>query len=240
MGDHAPSRAGRGQVCCVDAGADSLLPALANMGQNLLRICCDRLSEVNLSICHNASGPSAQRKQVEELILEVDEARQENQRLNRHVQKMRYAAQDNPGAGYQGDYAMNEDAMHLKRLLSDLQRENNSLRGGSEAGSYGGGSVSREQYQTLQQQVQEMQRALQQNQAGNLPSSGSHLLYSSQMPSRYGHSGLATPLSGTTTPQQMWGAGPTSPEDEEARRRMMAMQQENEALRRKVRMLASN
>eukprot|EP00440_Ansanella_granifera_P010155 gb/GFBE01011016.1/.p1 GENE.gb/GFBE01011016.1/~~gb/GFBE01011016.1/.p1 ORF type:complete len:168 (+),score=38.62 gb/GFBE01011016.1/:1-504(+) len=167
------------------------------------------------------------------------------------MQKMRLALKDEGGGGRgpesypaaQADH-LNEDALQLKRLLADLQRENSHLRNSEPEGSlgHGGRTVSFSQYQSLQQQVQDLQRAVQQGSQGMLPSSGSHLLYSSQMPPppppRYGShhgSGRETPMSGITTPQSTWGGA-----DDELRRRVMAMQQENEGLRRKVRMLASN
>lgn len=200
------------------------------------------------------------RKRVEELILEVDDARQENQRLNRNVQKMRHVIKAGPegSSGLQGEL-MNEDAQQLKRLLRDLQHENNQLRiheqGSGARLQNAGRTVSFTEYQTLQQQVVEMQRALKQgsNQAGMLPSGGSHILYSSQMPPppKYGSrhtSGRQSPMSGTSTPagsygtssSQFYGQGSSASDADEIRRQVMAAQQENDMLRNKVRMLASN
>lgn len=252
----------RSQLCCANS-QDSILPFVAGMGSALLRGVCAGLTEVNHALCPSSSSSGVStRKRVEELILEVDDARQENQRLNRNVQKMRHAGKAGP-EGYSGlqDELMNEDAQQLKRLLKDLQHENNQLKI-SEQGVHAarlqnaGRTVSFTQYQNLQQQVQEMKRAMKQstNQAGMLPSGGSHLLYSSQMPPppRYGSrhtSGRQSPLSGAVTPAESYGTGSSNfygqtgssvHDPEEIRRQVIAAQQENDMLRNKVRMLASN
>lgn len=266
MSEFSPSLPGsthRSQVCCASS-QDSILPVVANMGSALLRGICTGLSEVNHAICPASSSSTSVRKRVEDLILEVDDARQENQRLNRNVQKMRHVMKAGP-EGYsdprmQGEL-MNEDAQQLKRLLRDLQHENNQLRiheqGSGARLQNAGRNVSFTEYQNLQQQVQEMQRALKQagNQAGMLPSGGSHILYSSQMPPppKYGHgsrhtSGRQSPMSGTSTPagsygtssSQFYGQGSSVSDADEIKRQVMAAQQENDMLRNKVRMLASN
>lgn len=151
------------------------------MGGTAMRKCCDRIGEVSTA-CPNPALTVAHRKRVEELILEVDEARQENQRLNKQTHKLRLAIQDaNPLAApdqdpYASNYGvgnvaakereerlLNEEVLQLKRTLWDLQRENSMLKQqqpqGGGAGLAGPSRVSMRQYQQLKTQLDELQQA---------------------------------------------------------------------------------
>jgi hypothetical protein len=256
----SPNRAVK-SISCVDNDS-SLLPLVASfatMGHAFVRVCCEKLSEMNNICPSSASSSYGHRKRVEELITEVDDARQENQRLNKKSQHMRLALKDGRSDGrLPQEDPLSEEALQLKRVLGELQRENNLLRqSSSESGRPGTVSIS--QYQALQTQVQDLQRALNRQQGpGMQPSGGSNGFFPSHMPPppRYDRgsrntSGYGTPMTGTSTPQGTWshggfmGGGSSldfglTTEEEEMRRRVMAMQAENEKLRRKVRMLASN
>eukprot|EP00434_Breviolum_minutum_P013878 symbB.v1.2.012239.t1/scaffold837.1/size158912/9 len=196
-------------------GQYSGLP-FCGMGTSLIRACCESLSQAS------AKGSS---RRLEDLMIEVDEARKENQRLNRHVQEMRYELstnaessgehRDNVARGEaearpqrrvskarnpedeQRSGPVGQDGRQLQHLLSQLQRENAQLRAGPQVQR---GRVSLSQYQHLQQQVYDLQRSLHQPSLGpqSVPSSYSY------RGSRYA-SGRETPMSGVSSPQRQWG-----------------------------------
>mmetsp|Transcript_42258 Transcript_42258/g.94595 ORF Transcript_42258/g.94595 Transcript_42258/m.94595 type:complete len:232 (+) Transcript_42258:53-748(+) len=225
----------RPPACC-DEGQANPLSLVGRMGTTLIRACCETLSQ---------AGTAQQR--AEDLSLEVYEARQENQRLNRQLQRMRHALKEGEDVEVKPppeDDRLNDKAQQLNRMLKQLQSENANLRrSGPKAPEHRGQSVSLSQYQTLQQQVKDLQRQVIHQQAGYVPASGS-------LPSSYTRggsrlaSGRETPMSGLASPQR-WSQMPSgAPSDvssvEDFRRRMYAMQQENDMLKKKVRMLASN
>eukprot|EP00929_Paragymnodinium_shiwhaense_P106786 TRINITY_DN7247_c0_g1_i1.p1 TRINITY_DN7247_c0_g1~~TRINITY_DN7247_c0_g1_i1.p1 ORF type:complete len:216 (-),score=53.00 TRINITY_DN7247_c0_g1_i1:210-857(-) len=215
------------------------------MGQAVRR-CADTIDDLTAT-CPGCSGPDfdgelgGQRRRLMELVSQVDEARQENQRLSRQAHRQRLAVQDmkpdaaalaaqdrgNFRAG-QADQAVHEELLQCKRVLWDLQRENAQLKESSSRvatpGLRPGGDM---EVQALKRQVEELQRAYENSlreaqrlqQQRSLTNSGS----------MYAGSGRQTP---STT------AGFSS--DDEVRRRVQAMQAENEQLKKKVRMLASN
>lgn len=226
-----------------------------DMGTSLIRACCETLTQASVK------GTSSRR--LEDLLVEVDEARKENQRLNRQVLEMRRelkAPHDDAPRTRRSErleprrreskvFGKETDTQQLQHLLSELQRENEQLRAGPQVQR---GHVSLSQYQQLQQQVHDLQRATNQpNQFAGAPRS---------VPSNYSYrgsrfaSGRETPMSGVSSPQRHWGlashqySAPPSETGtqtsamgaEDFRRRLSAMQRENEILRNKVRMLASS
>eukprot|EP00435_Cladocopium_sp_Y103_P003545 s989_g1.t1 len=232
-------------------------PSLA-MGTSLIRACCETLTQASVK------GTSSRR--LEDLMVEVDEARKENQRLNRQVLEMRReldprkaaeprrdpriregregregrAAEPEPRRRESKVFGKETDTQQLQHLLSELQRENAQLRAGPQVQR---GHVSLSQYQHLQQQVHDLQRAT--NQFTGAPRS---------VPSNYSYrgsrfaSGRETPMSGVSSPQRQWGLASHQysalPSEtgtqgsamgaEDFRRRLSAMQRENEILRNKA------
>ncbi|CAK9020290.1 unnamed protein product [Durusdinium trenchii] len=152
------------------------------MGTSAIRACCESLSQ--------ASAGAGSRR-LEDLLIEVDEARKENQRLNRHLQQMRHELKVG-GERHRGHSRMQahvsesklpgEETRHLQHILSQLQ--------------VGRPRVSLSQYQSLQQQVHELQRA---NQAYADPVTEPSFR---SVPSSYSHrgslyaSGRQTPMTG--------------------------------------------
>mmetsp|Transcript_131777 Transcript_131777/g.421651 ORF Transcript_131777/g.421651 Transcript_131777/m.421651 type:complete len:277 (-) Transcript_131777:41-871(-) len=144
--------------------------------------CCDRLQEVSVQ-WPDCTGADlvAQRRRVEQLIVEVDEARQENQRLNKQTNRLRVAlqgAQPCPDAVYKNNNhasshaqqssgpssRVQEELLLLKRTLWELQRENSSLKQGSFEDEHQNMGrmdrrVSLAQYQQLQRHLDDLQRA---------------------------------------------------------------------------------
>eukprot|EP00439_Symbiodinium_sp_Y106_P006635 s1546_g1.t1 len=217
------------------------LNAQGRMGTSLIRACCETITQAQ----------TAQIQRVEDLSMEVYEARQENQRLNRQLQRMRMSLKEGEGFTerptegmhpHQGD-RLNENAQQLNYMLKQLQSENAQLRrSGPKAPEGRGPSVSATQYRNLQMQVKDLQRQM--GQQGMLPPNSGSLSSSYNRGGSRLVSGRETPMSGFASPQR-WSQMPSgAPSEvgsvEDFRRRMSAMQQENEMLRKKVRLLASN
>lgn len=209
------------------------------MGQAVRR-CAAGIDELTAS-CPGCDGPESEvylgphRQRFTDLMDEVEQARQENQRLSRQAHRQKVAMQDmrggndghpSVGRSQQADQALNEELLRLKRVLWDLQRDNANLKESSSRaatpGGHGGGEV-----QALMRQVDELQRAYDSSvrDAEMLKQQQRSMMNSGSM---YGGSGRQTP---STT------AGFSS--DDEVRRRVQAMQAENDQLKKKVRMLAS-
>jgi len=154
------------------------------MGNTTVRKCCDKIGAVNVINCPGdclGADLAAQRRRVEQLIVEVDEARQENQRLNKQTSRLRVAIDEVypepvPGPGRdrssthhaapgQPSRRVQENLLHLKRTLWELQRENALLKqGAAEEAHLGIGQghdkkISLAQYQVLQRQLEELQHA---------------------------------------------------------------------------------
>ncbi|CAJ1343028.1 unnamed protein product [Effrenium voratum] len=173
------------------------------MGTSLIRACCETLSHASMS-----SGS----RRLEDLTVEVDEARKENQRLNRQVQTMRRALKEGVPDAVASSYRasqgpLNADARQLEQMLSQLQQENAQLRAGPRhlargRPSSGGSGVSLSKYQALQQQVHDLQRVAQMP-AAAVP--GSSYSYRG---SRHA-SGRETPMSGLSSPHTALRSGPS-------------------------------
>ncbi|CAJ1343031.1 unnamed protein product [Effrenium voratum] len=171
------------------------------MGTSLIRACCETLSHASMS-----SGS----RRLEDLTVEVDEARKENQRLNRQVQTMRRALKEGVPDAVASSYRasqgpLNADARQLEQMLSQLQQENAQLRAGPRhlargRPSSGGSGVSLSKYQALQQQVHDLQRVAQMP-AAAVP--GSSYSYRG---SRHA-SGRETPMSGLSSPHTALRSG---------------------------------
>lgn len=246
------------------------------MGNQAVRKCVDRMGEVSASCpdCTGGAGVMVQRRRVEQMTVEVDEARQENQRLNKQTHKLRAAleeARSKSGAGkrltrpetgadasldsMQANRAMHDELLQLKRVLWDMQRENALLKQGSAAGVHGPSKdgerrVSFSQYQQLRRQLDELQRAYDaaasqtermkrqsrmgsQQQTPSPSHNGSVRLGS--LNGSCATSGVATPVDAGSC--SLWSSN--DPHEGEIRRRVQAVQAENERLRRQIRMLAS-
>lgn len=225
--------------------------------------------------CPGPCGLEDPNLDVVELAVEVDEARTENQRPAHDAYRLRARLQDKSPAGYanfvkeqssssQGgwaDKALQEELLQQKRILLELQRENQELKEmspsmQSAAGGRGGpkqsGGVSLADYQSLQRQVEELQRLFDQGaqQVAQLKQQ------QMQQQGRPGPLGYASPLANSVSSVSPFlgrgggsrgGSGYATPsttagsyqQEEELRRKVQTMQAENEQLKRKVRMLAA-
>lgn len=120
------------------------------MGQALVHRCDSLATEVQLGADCSSCVASAQRRRLEELILEVEDARQENRNLTRNASRLRNAINDLASDGQQGqalggdydcrqrlaraapqaDRALGDEKamLQLKRALKELQTENTMLK----------------------------------------------------------------------------------------------------------------
>jgi len=255
------------------------------------------VQEVGAS-CPNClgAGSLAQQRRVDQLSVEVDEARQENQRLNKHSHKLRAALeagrhrQHTPhGRGYEPptpaanstpSRRIEEELLQLRRTHLELKRENALLKQGGFGPAKGQRHerrVSLQHFHQLRRQLEELQRAhdaaashterlRSQSRSGSptnvLSPSGAYgtggqrplgLGSASGLGGSVATSGLATPVNGEfSSPfDSSFNRGCDSsfngkeeqqspnPAEADLRRRMQAVQAENERLRRQVRMLAS-
>jgi len=168
------------------------------MGQVWLRVCTQTVSEA----CPGCPGPGTglqyHQQRMQDMMLEVEEARRENQRLSRSAHTLRLSMQDGileaPVPAPDGNYrppqeqGMQQELLQLKRHLWDLQRENGQLKANpASPGNVGGGpaggnvpvgrAVSFSAYSSLQQQVNQLEaQQRMRNAQGNAPSSGSHYM----------------------------------------------------------------
>lgn len=211
------------------------------MGQ-AVRKCAAGIDEMTASCgCPEGDGYlSPHRQRLQELVNEVEDARQENHRLSRQAHRLKVAVQDmrpdaaalnaqdrgmgGMGRSPQADQALNEELLRLKRVLWDLQRENAQLKEGSRGGTPGGGGGP--EMQALMRQVDELQRAYDSSvrEAEMIKQQQRSMMNSGSM---YG--------SGRVTPSTTGGFS----SDDEVRRRVQAIHMENEQLKKKVRMLAT-
>lgn len=134
------------------------------MGQAMVRR-CDSFATEGIVGCSSCSA-AAQRRRLEELILEVEDARQENRSLTLQANRLRSALKDvapdavlgPQGPAFEGDYDAPQrragaasqaerglgderEMLHLKRMLKELQSENTMLKQ-TQAHSSGAGSRS--------------------------------------------------------------------------------------------------
>merc|ERR1719454_2678251 len=102
------------------------------MGQVLVKQCSQTVADVSAA-CPNCIGPpnGMMQQRLQELVNEVDEARQENRRLGSQAQRLRLQMKDQmapiseagPNDRYrpQADQHMYEELLQMKRQLWDLQ-----------------------------------------------------------------------------------------------------------------------
>jgi len=154
------------------------------LNQAVVRKCCERIGEVSADCSDCAGlGPAGRQRRVDQLIAEVDEARQENQRLNKQSHKLRAAlasaqqqqqAPSHAGVVYEQRLGLGalqansgapieQELIQLRRHHSELKRENALLKQGDSGFLFAARRdekrVNLQQYSQLRRQLEELQRA---------------------------------------------------------------------------------
>mmetsp|Transcript_75420 Transcript_75420/g.213203 ORF Transcript_75420/g.213203 Transcript_75420/m.213203 type:complete len:219 (+) Transcript_75420:88-744(+) len=217
------------------------------MGHGLVRGSCDQGGEAAKFPVASPATPGTQRHQLEDLTAMVDEVRQENQQLHQQTSSLRDAIADaRSGGGVPPsdlERLQDEEMLRLKRMLLDLQHENIQLEQTAKRRvPAAGGTVSYRDYQALQRQVADLERAhdtaaaqtqrLRQQQQQQLQHQQQQQQFSTGM---YWHTPKngSLPTSGTATPLAAYASV------EDMRSKVIAMHAENDSLKKKIRMLAA-
>mmetsp|Transcript_84906 Transcript_84906/g.155687 ORF Transcript_84906/g.155687 Transcript_84906/m.155687 type:complete len:251 (+) Transcript_84906:108-860(+) len=220
---------------------------------SIARPCLSMAAPIRVEVAISCPGSSCSkasphRSKLEDIMSEVEEVRQENQRLQLRTQEIRYLPVKDaaPMSNAQAD-PQQQEMLKLKRRLWDLQRENSEIKesisrqakgqgtafasratqggpraspdGSFHSGSFNAAAMSPEELQALERQVSELQRVT------DLAAQQTSQLRSQQA----AHDKLRRAASVEESPKASDGS---------VRRKVEALRTENEALRRKVRMLA--
>jgi len=256
------------------------------MGHAIVRF-GEHISELGSIVCPGCDprSVSAQQRRVEDLVLEVSEARRENQRLSRNMQRLRDATGQSGTSSSRaaierdstnGEQVLHEELLQRKRVLWDLQRENARLKESTRLSSLASTPCrgSRTSSFAERRGHDEMEdastaynsSAMQQGWRGQSSGQYNERMSHTVDASMYSASARSASGSYVGPPERMSSAqrlpGSQSwqraqqqaqqlqqqqqqqqqrgrPDASFEQRRMQALQEENEQLRRKVRMLAS-